>query len=716
MTDDKKKLDRAAQFLIVQIKKSTGSPPKYKADWSQLWSAKVERIVDNINATPSEAVFWFPDKRWNDQTDIAFGDMIRILSYDGIVLFQGFVVRISRQFSGGNESGGKYERNAVVCLDYRWLLASTSPVYGQVGRSPDDYKNFGTSSQTPIEGAYTHFTGRRCIFNVNGMPNADPTELVVIGRDGSQLCTMPIFANADDNAKAFTAGDMIRYILSPITNWAYDYWPINNPAKLIGLDHSDWSQVLSNVSIEGLNTATALQLVCKQIGWAFRIDYDNNTPAITFFKAGSAVDTTRSRTSSTILHTLFTPAPIDADAVAATKSVKAAVEAGKKMLWAAQYEQDIANVVNNPFYMGAPFRYEFTAELVPAWLDSELMPDTSDNYANLYCYEADLKEFNDPNTLSFFKYYHTRGSQFLRSVGRIWALNESGRYTDEGTYDRGMPFDLASVLPPEYVFDSSGKRLYGSFDRQLLPCLTRDKQSNSSVGIIVEFSFDAGSTWHKIPAAIVSLEDQCGIYIAEPNLAEIAPEDVTLIDTGDLAGIELNYWTSLCGDKLAGRSFKSGEWKTRVRVTASVQLDQRLGGQVEPLHSGSPFWQRDVWDFSGDYFYQKRIEGGAGASIFASGDLNADVRDDCSTFKMYIEYLRNTLQDASISGQFTLERLWLNTFRPGDCIGKIEGRDCVLKTQNGVQTLYPEIVQIIYLPQHQKVKLITRDLRFSEMR
>ncbi len=75
--------------------------------------------------------------------------------------------------------------------------------------------------------------------------------------------------------------------------------------------------------------------------------------------------------------------------------------------------------VNNPWGLGAPHRFEFTAELMPAWLDTDLNPDTDHPYLT----EAELQEESSPNDYSFYKYYHTRGDSLKRGVGRKWALN-----------------------------------------------------------------------------------------------------------------------------------------------------------------------------------------------------------------------------------------------------------------------------------------------------
>jgi len=65
--------------------------------------------------------------------------------------------------------------------------------------------------------------------------------------------------------------------------------------------------------------------------------------------------------------------------------------------------EDIAAVVNKPWGLGAPHRFEFTAELAPAWLGSDLDPDTTESNANLFFTEAQLQEMTDPNAKSYYK-------------------------------------------------------------------------------------------------------------------------------------------------------------------------------------------------------------------------------------------------------------------------------------------------------------------------
>jgi len=760
MIDDAKKLQRIARFFVVETKQGHGSPPSYNDEWKPVWAAKVDRIEINRNATPSKAVIWFPDLRWHESPGEIWGDMVRIrtnpqgkglrggarrrpLLNSKTVIFEGFITRFRSSFSGG--SGKGHERCAVICQDYRWLLSVTSPIFGQYARSPDDYDDYGTDEQMPKEDSCTFLSGQRAIFNPNGRPNNELTPLTIKYKDPEteedeeedKDMYIPIFANPDpDKALSWMAREMVQYLLSPLLNKANQYFPIGDPEKLTGLDHADWDKVLNHIVVDGLDIISALQLICGHIGWCFREDYEHQDdgtvkPKLVFYKAAAASARTRDDTNPTILHELHAPAVGD--------NIASAVAGGKKLLWSMDLDEDITNVVNRPWGFGAPDRFEFTAELVPAWDDSDLLPDTSENNANLFFIEADLQKQTQPNSKAYYYYYHPRGDGFsgvYRNVGRKWCLNESGRYTGD-TYDRGMPFDFSSgartfgdlpAVPLEYVLDSEGKRLFAPFNRQLLPCLTVDKDSLNPVERKVEFSFDGGWSWQVIPASISSVTDECGIYIDEANLAELVDQHEGTISGGELDGIQLNYWTSLCDDKLNHRVFKKDEdpdndWHTRVRVTASVQLDQRLRKQESPSTTSiSPLHHSQVYDFSQKYGLAKRsVASSLRESPFTGGELPVDEIDSTDILAAHLEAIRRANEDMSISGRFTLERLWLGDgdgspdFALGDCIEKITGRDYPLAVAIGEGSLYPEIVQIVYVPDRQMQTLITRDLRFAEV-
>ncbi len=699
-TIDKYVLSRTAQRVFVESAAGRGSPPVYD-EFKPVFDAKVDRIELNAADKPSRATIWFPDRRWHQRTGFEppfnYGDKVKITIGDECV-FIGFVVNYLSDFSGGSgDAGSAYERNAVVVYDFIWLLNTTSPILGQLIRGPDDYTDFGTTEQEPIVDSFTFLNGRRAVFNRDGLPNKSTTDY-----DKDDVI-IPIFDNVDI-AEYWTVRDMLCYVMSVAINRITDYYDFGDPANLPGLfDDSDFDVVVNSVCVDGLNIVEAIKLLCKSVGWSFRIDYDTGEPQLVFFKPGSAAGYSRTDEDRTILHWLYAPA--------VGEDISATVAAGKKLLWSGQFAQDIGNIVNAPWGMGAPDRFEFTAELVPAWKDDDLEPDTSDGNAHLFLTDADLQEEGAPDSYDYFKYYYPAGSDFRRNVGRRWSLNESGRYTSEDGGDRGKPFDFADIIDKEYILDDEGKRLYAPCNRQLLPALTIDPDTKNSIGIKVEFSFNHGNTWQTINASISSLIDECGIYIDEANLAELSDNTEGRISGGDLDGVALNLWTSLCDDKINGRSFKNGTWDTRVRVTASVQLDQRLIDRRDRRPtSGSPFLQSQIYDFSNKYGFQKRTA----SSKFDSSELPAWNRDDSDYFGLHLDSIQRACEDTSVSGQFTTERLWPNVFKVGDCIEKISGRDYSLAASFGEQTVFPEIIRIIILPDRQKQKLITRDLRFAE--
>ena len=717
--EDAQSVERDAHLLVVEVRRSTGSPPVFDATWEPVWDVSVDRIDINHGSAYNRAEVSCPNLRWQETFDLHWGDRIRIRTANetvNTVLFSGFLATYVSAFSGGNVTAGNakgdaYEHNGVVCLDHRWLLNRSYCIYGQFARSPDDYTNYGTDTQAAVPASKTFLSGRRAIFNRDKKPNMDPVVAVINDEFGNTLCQLPIFADPAV-ADPWTARDMIRYVLSPAYNNAFNYVPITDPNELTGLDHTDFDKVLSHIVVDTLPVIDAVELICRHLGFSFREDYDvNGNPVFVFYKFASATGYTRDSDNRTMLQVLYAP-PVG-------EIVSGPVSEGKKMLWAMILSEDITHVVNNTIGFGAPQRLEFTSELVPAWDDADLTPDTAGGNAVLYFTEADLQDETDPDSKDFYKYYHPRGSSFKRDVGRKWCLNESGKYSTSSSYDRGMPFDFSTVIPNEHILNSDGTRNFAPFNRRLLACLTLDKDSLNSVGIKLEFSFDAGLTWQVIPASISTLADECGIYIDEANLAELVDQAEGTISGGTLDGVQLNYFTSISDDKLEARSFKDGEWKTRIRVTASVQMDQRLALQapVNTVLSGSPFHHAQVYDFSGQYEFALRTD----SSSFSSGSLLADDIDQTDLLDAHLEAVRNANEDMSVSGQFTLERLWLGDgsgvpdFMVGDSIEKIEGRQYNLSASFGQTAIYPEIIKITYMPQKQIMKLITRDLRYAEV-
>lgn len=703
MTEDHKNLSRTAQRCIAEVRRVADGGAA-EPIWQPMYEAQVISVTHTAGPNFNTAQIRFPTFRWDEKPyGLNKGDLVRIRTASDLypaqtILFEGIYTRHNPSFSGGAGSGGAFERNEIECADYRWLLHVTSPLYGQFARGVDDYTDFGAAAQAAINDSVTFMSGCRCIFNPGGKPNRDPEPLYLTGIGSFPVFAPPRAAYADGSESEFwTARQMLQYIFMPALNGAYTTLAVNPLSDLIGISHADFDSVLNGVTVDGLSIIEAADLICRHLGWTFRQQDSAAGPLLVFYKIGTAW----AQTGYTLLHDLHAPA--------ANEDIADAVADGLFLCSDAEIIEDISAVVNNPLGLGAPQRFEFTAELISAWEDSDLVPDTD----NLFFSEAQLLAMATPDTYSFYNKYHTRGAAFLRDVGRKWALNETGKYTNAATYNRGPWFDFATVIPDD-VRDAAGKRLFGPFARTFLPPLTFDKEDLSSVGVKVEFSFDGGVTWKTIDCVIDNLPGEAGIRIAEPNLSNIKLPGEAKISGGTLDGKDLNYWTSLCADVIDGEDY------TRVRVTASVRMDQRLR-YVAPKSGNisSPYTHRRIFDFSDRYTYQRRMD----ASLYSTSDLPAWQTDQTADLAASLDQIRAAMEDLSISGRFTLERLWLGgddddrpAFLPGDGIRQLTGRNYRLYAVSNGGLVYPEIVQVHYDIEHQKMHLLTRDLRLEEVR
>lgn len=668
------RLSRRASDLYVYYQSATAGDfgPVYNRSWTFLPDASVELIELNDRSTPWRAFITLERHRWNDDASLKRDDRIKIIDRDNpaVPIFAGFITARDMSFFGASDRGGAFERLAFEALGYMYLLHMAS-VFGQWGRNAD--------------GDLVGFSGRRCIFNADGYPDADPDPSAA-ANFGSVTVFGPRY-----NARYWQAREMICYAAT--YHRYYDLFPITASSLNTQLSDSDFDIELQNISIEGLTVAQAISHITALVGWSFRESVSAAGPALVFYKPSKPFK----------LHQLYAPQP--------GEDIAAAVKRGEKMLWAMNLKSDVSRIVNDPWALGDVGRFEITTELVPGWKDSELVPDLN----NLFFSEAALAELEDPNQYNFYKYYHSRGSQYKASVGRLWVLNETGYYS-AAEYDRGEPFDFNTVIPEEYSADANGVRSWGRFARTFLNCVTLHTHTYQSMGVRVEFSFDGGVTWQIIPCAVINCRDQCAIMITDPNLSELKDQNLGAISGGDLDGQELSYWTSLCDDKLAARSFKNGDWKTRIRVTACVRLDQRMLDHKTPSPgSGSLFRHSKLFDYSDKYKLVYRTP----SSLFSSGTLGTNELLQREKIESHVDAIHAANQDAALAGQFTLDRLYLVengeiAFLPGDCISAIKGRDYNLSAGIGNSPAYPEIIQVVIMPQKQKMKLITRDMRFAE--
>ncbi|HSV42994.1 MAG TPA: hypothetical protein VLJ10_00425 [Candidatus Bathyarchaeia archaeon] len=698
---------RVAKNVIVEYRQCSRSG--IVGEWTFLPLANVIDITMRPGANYNTAIIELSDTRWNESCGVQWGYNVRVRHYDTI-LFQGFVVNFS---SGYSSSVAEDPQNPpqsrewvrMQCNDYRWLFNNCCPIYGQVARGYDDYETDGTKKDSA-----TFMSGRRCIFNPDGYFNMDPDAVSFASGWGAYTSafSVNVFSNPTIGGTPWTVGKAISYLLSPLHNQVPLIAIIPNFLTMPGMGQLDFNTVINHVIVDCQGVVDAVALLCDNIGWTLREEYSSTGAFWVFYKAGFAYGSARVYINEgynpCLLHTLHAPGSGE-DITEAVKTD------GKMMVMALDLNEDITPVVNRPCGLSSLARFEFTTELVPAWKDSEL--HITSGPSDLYIIEADLRAIDNPDSKDYYKYHHASGISFLQDVGRKWALNESGKYSG-GDYDRGVCFDFsASGIPTQYLTHNE-KRNYGPFNRAFLPCLTYDKDSLNSVGYKLEWSCDGGYSWQELVCPVNILDGESAIRIAIPNLAEIVDKANGKISGGIYDKTEINYFTSLADDKANSRIFKTGGWNTRVRITATIQMDQRWVSMAETVYEGSPFIQTRVYDYSDRYALQKRCS----SSVYASSGLPSRDIDDYQKLRGQTELVRMANEDMAIHGRFVLDRLWFDGVNPpdimlGDSVGGLTGRNYPLYQLLGERLIYPEIVEIQYQIQSQKQILLIRDNRLS---
>jgi hypothetical protein len=149
--------------------------------------------------------------------------------------------------------------------------------------------------------------------------------------------------------------------------------------------------------------------------------------------------------------------------------------------------------------------YEATFELVKAW-DPALEG-------------TDYSTFCPSTNPEFYK---------VKDVYRKWCLNEAADYGDE-------PYDLSSLFE---------HRPYAHRRRRFWPALSTDSQG-TSLGYLLQVSYDDGVNWWGYSHAFNNLLDECGVWLSSDQL-------------------DVDTWVAALKGVL------------RVRITASVVSDERL--------------------------------------------------------------------------------------------------------------------------------------------
>lgn len=730
---------------------------------------KCTEVVKNTGSEPNRAKIEFKARRWNHENEFTAGNRVIVRSagelVDSTILFDGVLTAWTPTWSSSNES------SSHLCEDFRYVLGKAGRPYGQFVRPQSAYK-FNVSeppAEPPRIGVLpVKASGRRCVFNEDGKPNMD--------RNLFEPFTdvfVPLFGYL--HRKKWTAKDMVVYLLT-MENGVFNLFvgPQEDPNFSVGLDHADWQQEIDHVVVDSdLNIMEAVELIANKIGWQFRLDAFVSGGKIiqsyVFYQPGTATSRFRSETNPILLHRLYLPdnyADAFRDGVnATTDSLNTLIDSDVNLVQAGNVNFDTDGVVNNSIILGERQVFEITAELVPAWKDADFTTtiETSTWWTTggsltedkLFYNDSELREFlkpstrspTDPNSKTFFKQYHVEGSSFglFKNVGRKWALNEVGFYTDTSVEDRGLPFDFSSAIA------GINQENVAYYPRKVLPSLTSKDKDGNTIKYLMEWTADGGANWHSLnDYSVEVLEDEWGLYITEPNISEIKYD--TLTDAG-IGGQyrdanqdavftngekpDITYWTSLAFDYENGNSFKDGEWQTRVRLTASLQLDHRLVSELNTLDkSGSKLTQKHIFDQSERHLWRNREASSvySGSTAFPLGwwsgqdklnITNTESLDPSNLLQTQHIAVDLFNRQAGFSGSFELSVINLSEgsgdwfqprFEVGDCVEGIEGRGVSMKTTadvTGGVTRYANIEQIVYRPEIAQTTIVTNDLRKS---
>ena len=269
-------------------------------------------------------------------------------------------------------------------------------------------------------------------------------------------------------------------------------------------------------------------------------------------------------------------------------------------LWRGQIELGRRPCRRRVVALGEPKYYESTFELSKGW-DAALQPSRWRDFVRGQA--VDWAAVSD--------------------VYRKWVLNEHGRYCV-----------LPWLLPLHDFSSISAEDFLLPVARRFLPCLSADVQGQS-LGYVVEFSLDDGTTWQRWAGPLWVSSTDCSIYLG--------------------------------GDGLPGEYFgAAAEDLVRVRITATVAADSRLsveipgdaGAAAEVIRlSGRAAWRKV---HSGSIFYQKE---GLGAPAEMDDTL------------LLCQMAQRHAETISSAAEGKLKLGWTDTtFNVGDIIERVEGR------------------------------------------
>lgn len=607
------------------------------------WLGSRIQIARPINALPTASIGYLPHSGRlvnvgtqsspayrSIQEEVPAFSRVRVRSAlpnpgDNVLLFDGYATRY-RDTAGESGRGA-----AIECVHVLDDLERNIDqcVIGQAWRNALHFNDAGDVTFHPYIA-----TARPTIFNPEGAANCDARlvsiPLEVQEQFGVDELLVPLFtAPGDPSAQPWTWARVLMYLLwwSVHTRYARlgtgPYVEQHDPPQFIdanlaqvlmadnaqllrldprtntGSDGQPWRRALLAVprshAVHGMTWLKALKWTCAKSGARFAIDdvarsagsgndtYTTYQSRIRFSVPGGHADQTvesEGLRGSALREAKLSSPQYDVAGHAATEILK------HNDVHAYDVTEDHSQRVTSIGVLGAPYVYEVTVQLVPAWA-AHAAWDV--NPTNQSAVDAAINNMSGATGDQFVlsKNAGLSAAPTLWSVGRRWAVNTSGALTGLG---RGFaPWNTAAYVLHDWRSEKLGELLiddqygYGNpispttadpatgqsayatqqhlaVRRRILPLL-----SSMAFGAprqpVVEISYDSGATWRVLQASVA---------LSQRNVAiELTVDDLrTIVDPSNSAE---SYVTRYIRGQV------------RLRLTCCIEGDQAL--YIPPLVS-----------------------------------------------------------------------------------------------------------------------------------
>lgn len=655
--------NRWAERVEVAVETSAGSgrfivDDRLRADFVECLSDG--NVAEARIAVRTDAAFTVADAQRHYHADRRM-----IVRTKEAVLFDGYPVvrRLTMETPRGKTASRRSRSGFQLVLEHVVARLGRDTAAQIVGRFGRDASITDGMIADPAKwvGASTLLTGMPCVFNMNGTGNCDPVSIEVADEAGA-IRKIHIFADdSRSDAIPWTYARVLRYLMhfygrqnSPVD--AEDVLhrtddlaahPTEGREALLASDDLAYALLgrPDTLVVEAVSLFEALVLVSAASGVHISLHSRRRGQGVQTswniwtVRSGKVRDLrlatdARDVNGQPLYNTAATPAVdlFDDNNVSAVS-----------MSW------DDRHIISAAVVVGGVKRYEVQAELLPAWLPRGSL----DNVTAAQRAGAKAQAMTDVQIQaagsavvadSWFRKYHRGGADFDLDwdVGRLWVLNETGAYAS-ASFARNAPFD---TYPP-FDFSTLSKGPWMRRSRRLMPV---SPFANDPERVIVEVSFDSGTTWSEVSSGYVVLPDECGIWFDVANVLSIAPN----------SGGDTNLWYALIDQTF------------RVRVRAMIESDERMM-VGSPIPTAPTLMQNTRLFYAPQRFeFVRRLPADPNSQTTQAATGLLD-RDDTTQMQSLARMLRWAGGSASVAGRAVIP--WLDTqYDLGDRVVGIRGR------------------------------------------